>query len=1050
MHWIEKWMREHASTSDINRGQSYYRDRRIRQFAIQKDGDIYLAKAQVKGGQTYTAEVELDLAEQTIYSCSCTCPRYKETDFCKHIAAVLFYLTKRVPDVHLSQKVAQPPQKPNYRDGSRFVQTWLEQTQTDKPTESYHIQPQIEQFHDMSYPAIRLTIGQSKMYVVKNVRELTENVLHETTVSYGKSLTVNHRLENFDERSRKLLLLAMDECLARKNYGYTPSYGSRPDYLVLNGMSFDRFFDIYQDTSIPCTMLKTELTLTCQDPIVHFQVQKEEDGALLTMTTPPTRYFGTANILYAVQENRLLRCSDVFIRQIFPIIQLAKEPVFFREQHLSTLSGEILPVLEKQTDLQDPEGIMEAYRPEACVPCYYFDWDESMGITAELRFRYGEKIITAKEGEGIQRDLAAENRATQLLKQRLTENATFLSLSAEERVLTFLTEYAVAFQQTGEVYLSERLQRKQIQPKTIPTVGVSVAEGILTLELDTGKFPAEELDALYGSLLKKKKYHRLSDGRFLALDGSGYETLAQAAHMLQLTGKELGGGQIRMPAFRGLYLQELLGEQNNVVFRRDDRYRSLIRAFKTVAESEYPLPSDMDSVLRPYQTTGFRWLKTLETHGFGGLLADEMGLGKTIQMIAYLLTVPKSYTGRTNLVVCPTSLILNWGEEFKRFAPSLGVELIMGTAAERAKQRENAMDADIWVTSYDLLKRDIEEYEDLHFYSCILDEGQNIKNQSTLASKSVKRIDCTVRFVMTGTPIENRLSELWNLFDFLMPGYLFSHNAFVTKLEKPIVKSGDSTAMEQLRRLVKPFILRRLKSDVLKELPDKLEFHRRIPLAEKERMVYQAAARKALNSAVAASDKIQILALLTQLRQLCCDPGLCFENYDGETSKLDACMELCETAVESGHQILLFSQFTSMLERIRMRLDEREITNQTLTGAVSKEKRAQMVKAFQEGGASVFLISLKAGGTGLNLTNADVVIHYDPWWNLSAQNQATDRAHRIGQKNCVQVYKLIAQGTLEEKIIELQEKKAALADLLSGDDMLEPLSKEELLALLET
>ncbi len=278
--------------------------------------------------------------------------------------------------------------------------------------------------------------------------------------------------------------------------------------------------------------------------------------------------------------------------------------------------------------------------------------------------------------------------------------------------------------------------------------------------------------------------------------------------------------------------------------------------------------------------------------------------------------------------------------------------------------------------------------------------------------------------------------------------YLFSHNAFVSKLEKPIVKSGNADAMTQLRRLVQPFILRRLKKDVLRELPDKMEHTRKIALSETERKVYTAAAHNALQSAGAGADKLRILALLTQLRQLCCDPNLCFENYEGEASKLEACLELCETMAANGHQILLFSQFTSMLERIRLRLDAMGITNQTLTGATPKEKRAQLVKTFQSGEVSVFMISLKAGGTGLNLTNADVVIHYDPWWNLSAQNQATDRAHRIGQKNCVQVYKLIAQGTVEEKILTLQEKKAALTDVLSGDDPLEPLSREELLELM--
>ena len=376
--------------------------------------------------------------------------------------------------------------------------------------------------------------------------------------------------------------------------------------------------------------------------------------------------------------------------------------------------------------------------------------------------------------------------------------------------------------------------------------------------------------------------------------------------------------------------------------------------------------------------------------------------------------------------------------------------MILGNAAERRKLRQESSNRDIWITSYELLRQDLPDYLDQQFYSCVLDEGQHIKNQSTQVSKAVKQIVCKQRFVLTGTPIENRLSELWNLFDFLMPGYLFSHTAFRDKLEKPIIKNQNPEAAVQLQKLVQPFVMRRLKRDVLKELPPKIEHIRRIALSEQEKKSYYASVQAARDTLGEGQGKLQILAALTQLRQICCDPGLCFENYEGPVSKLDACIELCETMVENGHQILLFSQFTSMLERIEGRLREKGITNFTLQGSTPKEKRAQLVKAFNAGEASVFLISLKAGGTGLNLTAAHVVVHYDPWWNLAAQDQATDRAHRIGQQTHVQVYKLIAKDTIEEKILKLQEKKASLMDAISGNEgSILHMSKEELMALLE-
>ena len=574
----------------------------------------------------------------------------------------------------------------------------------------------------------------------------------------------------------------------------------------------------------------------------------------------------------------------------------------------------------------------------------------------------------------------------------------------------------------------------------------------LTLTLDTGGYPPEELSELYRSMLLRRKYHRLPDGRYLELNGSSCEKLAEMAQMLQLTGRELARGKATLPAYRALYLDELLSGSDGIQVSRDSQLRSMIRNFKTLSESDYALPSGLNAQLRSYQQIGYQWLKTLEGYGFGGILADEMGLGKALQMIAFLATVPQKTAGVPNLVICPASLIYNWGDELQKFAPQLRYQLILGNAAERERLRAAGAECDVWVTSYELVRQDIEAYAKLQFYCCVLDEAQHIKNAATLASKAVKRLSCRQRFVLTGTPIENRLSELWNLFDFLMPGYLYTNHAFREKLEKPILKSKNPDAVSQLRRLVQPFLLRRLKKDVLKELPPKEEYVRKISLSEDEQKLYYACVQAAVADLGDEQGKLQILAALTRLRQVCCDPGLCFENYEGPTSKLDACVELCEAMAENGHQILLFSQFTSMLDQPRERLDALHISNFTLQGSTPKEKRAAMVKAFNAGSASVFLISLKAGGMGLNLTAADIVIHFDPWWNQAAQNQATDRAHRIGQQAHVQVYKLIAKDTIEERILELQNRKLALLDTISGCEEagILNMSSEELLSLLKS
>jgi len=432
-------------------------------------------------------------------------------------------------------------------------------------------------------------------------------------------------------------------------------------------------------------------------------------------------------------------------------------------------------------------------------------------------------------------------------------------------------------------------------------------------------------------------------------------------------------------------------------------------------------------------------------------------LGKTLQLITVLAAHKAEGRTGTSLIICPASLVYNWQEEFRRFAPELLVSLIVGTQPERAEKIRRYQEADVLITSYDLLKRDIAEYEDCSFAFQVLDEAQYIKNHSTAASKAVKIIRSRTRYALTGTPIENRLSELWSIFDYLMPGFLYGYDTFKKELEKPITKQQDPEATARLKKMVSPFILRRLKQQVLKDLPDKLEETRYAHLEDRQQQLYDAqvlhmrSVLEAQSEEVFRQNKIEILAELMKIRQLCCDPSLCLEDYDGGSAKREACLDLIRSAIEGEHKMLVFSQFTSMLELLEKDLQEQGISYYKITGATPKEARVELVRQFNEDETPVFLISLKAGGTGLNLTGADVVIHYDPWWNLAVQNQATDRAHRIGQKKVVSVYKLIVKDSIEEKILHMQEAKQNLADeILSGETGgLAGMSREELLQLLQ-
>ena len=603
--------------------------------------------------------------------------------------------------------------------------------------------------------------------------------------------------------------------------------------------------------------------------------------------------------------------------------------------------------------------------------------------------------------------------------------------------------------------VSDRVRNLRVKRTQTAVVGVSVGESVLRLHVDTGEFPPEELEGLLKAVREKRSYYRLKDGRFLSAKDDDLSGVARVAHGLGLSAKELKQTEISIPLSRAMYLDGVLKQEKKLAFERDAGFRRLIRDFRTVEDSDFHEPDSLAGVLRGYQKAGYRWLRTLDAYRFGGILADDMGLGKTLQVLAYLLALKQE--GRANhpsLIVCPASLVLNWGAEAEKWTPELRVCLLGGTAAERKAQIQQAKNFDLVVTSYDLLRRDGEAHAENEYYACVLDEAQYIKNHQTKGARVARVLRATVRLALTGTPIENRLSELWSIFDFLMPGYLYKYEEFRRRIETPVAKNGDKEAAALLKKLIAPFILRRTKQEVLTELPPKTETVRVIPMGDAQRKLYMAYAwdvKKRVEESDSPSERMQILAMLTRLRRLCCDPNLCVEDYEGGSCKLEECVRMVVELTEGGHAALVFSQFTSMLARIRAALAAAGIESFTLQGDTPLKERAELVRRFNDGEAPVFLISLKAGGTGLNLTGADTVIHYDPWWNLAAQNQASDRCYRIGQTRKVQVYRLIAKDTIEENILKLQEKKSLLAELAAGDTNggLLAMSREDLMELLE-
>ncbi|MEG1066498.1 MAG: DEAD/DEAH box helicase, partial [Erysipelotrichaceae bacterium] len=579
------------------------------------------------------------------------------------------------------------------------------------------------------------------------------------------------------------------------------------------------------------------------------------------------------------------------------------------------------------------------------------------------------------------------------------------------------------------------------------SLGVRIENDLLQIDFTTSQFPIDELSEVLKAYRSKRKYYRMKNGSFVNIEDSSLFELSSVLDTLHLSDKQLAKGKIKLPTYHALSLDNSLKNTQSLKVDRDHNFKAIIRDIKNIQDSDYEVPASMKPILRNYQKSGYRWLKTMAAYGFGAILADDMGIGKTIQVITLLedekIHNPKS----TSIVVCPTSLILNWESEIHKFSKILNPLVINGNANQRKQQLKKSMDYDIVITSYDYLKRDY----------CFLDEAQYIKNHTTKNAESVKEINSLHKFALTGTPIENSLAELWSIFDFLMPGYLYTYSAFKKNYEIAIVKDSDQDALNELKKLVEPFILRRIKKDVLQELPEKVENTLHVDLDEEAQKLYSAnllSMKDELQESISKDGekhgKIMVLSMLTKLRQICCDPHLVYDDFAGESAKLLACMELIENAAASKKKVLIFSQFTSLLSIIENKLVENDISYYLLKGSTPKTLRQQMVSSFNNDDTQVFLISLKAGGTGLNLTSAEVVIHFDPWWNVSAQNQATDRAYRMGQHNNVQVYKLIAKNTIEEKIQELQDLKKDLSDSIINENngLIHDMSTEELIGLL--
>ena len=1030
----------------------------------------------------YRSSATIDEDADAVVDYACTCPAFRAYDgMCKHAAAlVLAYNT--APEKFLGYCARR--ESTTSAPLAELMRRADELARDENAEGSIDLEPTLTYAYGEWSVRFRVA-GPEGSYVVKNISDFTARMRAGERYAYGKNLAFAHVPALLTAQAQRLAEF-LDRAVSLRETAAGTSWRARGAGdvgrdLPLSEAEAIELLDALDANGRPFTVeggdagvrAVTHAHVVEADPQLNVALRASERGGYYLEADAPAAIAAQGRRLYVWQGDTFYRCTPGFAANAGLLRSLYgsdEERLYVAGADMPLFCATVLPTLEQWLRVDAPAAV-DAFRPVPCTIEFYFDRDDE-GVHGRADAVYGSRRYDAgsyrRDGgdpAGPLRAKRQEDRARALMQRYFGPGAVrgtaTIDAHDDEQIANLVLGGLTTFRAAGSVFTTPAFDRLIRDGKPRITMGVSLAGNLINLTVQADDLPARELSALLASYRKRKRYHRLRTGAFVDLEQFDLSQLDRLAADLGISSHDLAHGNVQLPSFRAFYLDE---EQN---LERDRSFTRYLEDFKRTDERAYDVPPELTGTLRPYQAEGFRWLSARCDAGFGGILADEMGLGKSLQLIALLLARrDEARTTGPSLVVCPASLVYNWTAEFARFAPDLDVRAVAGTKRERALARAAAFGdepADVIVTSYDLLRIDVADYAAREFWLCALDEAQYIKNPATLTTRATKRVQAQHRFALTGTPMENRLSELWSIFDFLMPGLLGPYARFRERFEQPIV-GGDEAVAARLQAAVGPFLLRRLKTDVLRELPDKLEAVVYAPLIGEQRRLYDAHEQHLREALTVAhrdrkktdehgnrTSKVEVLAELTRLRQLCCDPRLLYEDYRGPAAKLGAIADLVDAARDAGEKALVFSQFTSFLSVIAERLDRMEVPYFTITGATPKRERVELVERFNGDDTPVFLVSLKAGGTGLNLTGASVVIHADPWWNAAAQNQATDRAHRIGQTRVVSVQKVIAKGTIEERIVRLQEAKSELANQVVGASgvSLATLSEAELLELLE-
>ena len=914
---------------------------------------------------------------------------------------------------------------------------------------------------------IGLRTGEKKLYVVKDIPRFLFAEEGAEAIQLGREMTYQPEWMRFPDDSGRVLDILRKLCSAREEGGHAGSPAANRLMRLPDPYAEELLAQIGET---PLRVMDQSGKIHHCKPVLgmqlpmHFTVNLGPRGLQLSGRIPPDLQPVTANCSWIMTGGNLIRTEKEqtgLIRLIWENQYEGRALMEYPLKDTERVIGEVLPYLKLRGAVEIGEELRKRLVRLPLRTEVYLDKD-GKSVIASVRFIYGdiilnpfgaaEKKITLEKGEQLLlRDAEGEHQILDILANagfRVgTEN---IRLSGSDAVFEFVSSGVRKLQEAGEVFLSRDFKR--IIPRRAALSGSMRMNGDrLELMLNRDGEPVEEILELMEALSRKRRYFRLRSGEFLDLNdlASWQEAAAGIYEAAVRDGNELNRDVIVLRAYRAGYLTSML-ENSGVPITPDEQVRALSESLENGGTAAETPEMASGVILRDYQKRGYEWMTALDRMHMGGILADDMGLGKTAQIIALLLATREE--NRTSLVVTPTSLTYNWLSEFRKFAPGLSVTVLSGNGTQRAgliRHIVNNGDVDVVITSYPLIRRDIALLKDYQFRFVILDEAQNIKNAGSVAAQAVKQLQADTRFALTGTPMENGVGELWSLFDFVLPGYLPGYNTFLRKYQ-------DGENAGDLLKRIQPFLIRRLKQDVLEELPDKMELTMTARMTPEQERIYRAALERLrpqinrmLEEKGAGRGRIEVLSAITELREICCHPSLVMSDYRGGSGKEEMLIELLPEMIRDGRRVLIFSQFTSMLRLLRKRIEESGFSTLYLDGETPAGERLTLTERFNQGEGQVFLISLKAGGSGLNLTGADMVVLYDPWWNPAAEEQATDRAHRIGQQKKVTVIRLVTGETIEEQVVELGSRKKALFERLitPGETVLSAMTEQEIRAL---